>query len=49
MVLEQAKVLIAGVIGSNVPWLDYPGLQCYNMDHNSHGLNLYGVLMVPVG
>ena len=24
MVLEQATVLIAGVIGSNVPWLDYP-------------------------
>ena len=30
----------AGVIGSNVPWLDCPA-QCYNMGHNGHGIHLY--------
>ena len=26
-----------------------PGLQCYNMGHNGHGINLYGVIMTLMG
>ena len=25
------------------------GLQCVNMDHNGHGINLYGVVMILMG
>ena len=25
------------------------GLQCFNMGHNAHGINLYGVVMIPMG
>ena len=25
------------------------GIQCYNMGHNSHGINLYGILIIPMG
>ena len=25
------------------------GLQCYNMGHNVHGINLYGVIMTLMG
>ena len=24
------------------------GLQCFNMGHNGHGINLYGVSMTPM-
>ena len=34
-----------GVIGSDVPWLDCPACNCFNMGHNGHGINLYGVIM----
>ena len=39
----------AGVIGSDVPWLECPGLQCFNMGHNGHRINLYGVSMTLMG
>ena len=25
------------------------GLQCFNMGHNGHGINLYGVVMIFMG
>ena len=25
------------------------GLQCFNMSHNGHGINLYGVVMILMG
>ena len=25
------------------------GLQCFNMGHNGHGINLYGVIMILMG
>ena len=31
------------------PMAGLSGLQCYNMGHNGHGINLYGVLMIIMG
>ena len=31
------------------PLARLPGLQCYNMGHNGHGINLYGVVMTLMG
>ena len=43
---SSLDLVISGVIGSkNVPWLDFPA-SCYNMGHNGHGINLYGVIMI---
>ena len=25
------------------------GIQCFNMGHNGHGINLYGVVMILMG
>ena len=41
--------MCTSVIGSDVPWLECPGLQCFNMGHNGHGINLYGVSMTLMG
>ena len=39
-----------GVIGSDVPWLArLSGLQGFNMGHNSHGINMYGVIITRMG
>ena len=43
--LSCGDVVLPVYIGCSVPWLDSP-LQCYNMGHNGHGINLYGVLMI---
>ena len=37
-----------GVIGSDVPWLDCPTPN-FNMGHNGHGINVYGVVMILMG
>ena len=40
----------AGVIGSDVPCLPrMSGLECFNMGHKGHGINLYGVSMTLMG
>ena len=31
------------------PLVRLSGLQCYNMGHNVHGINLYGVIMTIMG
>ena len=44
------KRLNTGVIGSDMPWLArLSGLQCFNMGHNSHGINMHGVIMTLMG
>ena len=42
---DPVALIYAGVIGSNVPWLDCPACNAFNMGHNGHGINLYGVIM----
>ena len=42
-------VTIDPVIGSDVPWLECPGCNAFNMGHNGHGINLYGVSMTLMG
>ena len=39
----------AGLIGSDVPLDRMSGLQCFNMGHNGHGINLYAVSMTLMG
>ena len=41
--------MAAGVIGSDVPWLDCPACNHFGMGHNGHGINLYGVSMTLMG
>ena len=37
--------ILTGVIGSDVPWLDCPACNAFNMCHNGHAITLYGVIM----
>ena len=48
----------AGVIGSDVPWLDCLASNAltwvitvteFSMGHNGHGINLYGVVLILMG
>ena len=39
------KIFSSSKPGSSVPLARLSVLQCYNMGHNGHGINLYGVIM----
>ena len=44
--LYSADIVYTGEICSDVPWLDCPAcVQCFNMRHNGHEINLYGVVI----
>ena len=43
------KIFSSSKPGSSVPPARLSVLQCYNMGHNGHGINLYGVIMILIG
>ena len=44
---SQQSELWTGVIISSLARLS--GFQCFSMGHNGHGINMYGVVMIPMG
>ena len=47
--VERLKIIHLGKNRLRCPLVRLSGLQGYNMDHNGHGINLYGVIMTLMG